>query len=80
MHTTDFLRLLDELLEQEPGTLHIDTRLEACGWSSLAVVGFMALVDEHFETTVSPGAVARCETVSDLVGLLGGRIIPLAAA
>lgn len=80
MQTTDFFRSLDALLEQEPGTLHAGSRLEEFGWSSLAVVEFIALADRDFGMAVSPNAVARCETAGDLAGLLGGRIEAPAAA
>jgi acyl carrier protein len=75
MKEKQFLRLLDELLELEPGTVTRDSRLEDNGWSSLAAVGFIALVDEHFEITVSPSALANCETVNDLIRLLGDHVL-----
>ena len=78
MEEKQFLQLLDELLELEPGTLTRDSRLEDNGWSSLAAVGFIALVDEHFEITVSPNALANCETVRDVIRLLGDHILTTA--
>lgn len=74
MQMTQFLSSLDELLDQEPGTLTADSRLDDFGWSSLAVVGFIAFVDEQFEATVSPRILAGCETASDLAALLGGKV------
>jgi acyl carrier protein len=38
MDVTDFLRSLDEVLDQEPGTLRPDSRLDDFGWRSLAAV------------------------------------------
>jgi acyl carrier protein len=72
MQNTDLLRSLDELLEQAPGTLCPDSRLEAFGWSSLSVIEFIALADRDFGAAVSSNAVARCETVGDLAALLAG--------
>lgn len=75
-----FLTLMDELLELDRGTLKGDEELEGVGWDSLAVIGFMALADEHFGTAVSGASVARCKTADDLAVLLGNRICAPQAA
>jgi acyl carrier protein len=75
MKKSDFLLLVDELIEKEPATLkgpEVLTELE--GWDSVAVMGFIALVDEQFEFTLSPKRLAECRTVDDLVGLVGNHI------
>jgi len=70
MIQNDMLRKLDELLEFDPGTLTGDEKLSHLeGWDSLAVLGFMALVDETFEITVSPKAIESADTVHDLLAL-----------
>jgi len=74
MEHTQFLKLIDELLELDPGTLKGHEELEGVGWSSLAIIGFMALADEQFELAVSPKSIAQCRTPNDLAGLLGDRI------
>ena len=74
MEKEQFLALIDELLELDSGTLKGDEELDSVDWNSIAVIGFMALVDEHFELSVSPASVARCKTVDDLAGLLGSKI------
>lgn len=66
MNTQDFLKLVDELLEVEPGTVRIEDRLEAHGWSSLSRVAFIALADEKLGASIAPGRLACCESVSDL--------------
>jgi acyl carrier protein len=70
-----FLCLLDELLEVERGTTTRESRIESIGWSSLAAIGFIALVHEHFNLAVSPRAIAKCDSVDDLIELLGGAIV-----
>jgi acyl carrier protein len=71
----EFLLSLDELLELEPGTLKGPEALDNVeGWNSLAVISFMALVDEHFGISLQPQPIAACSTIADLVGLLGDRI------
>ena len=75
MIKSDFLLLVDELIEVDFGTLKGPEVLsDIGGWDSLAVMGFIALVDEKFETTLSPKRLAACRTVNDLIGLIGDKI------
>lgn len=75
MKKSAFLLLLDDLIEIAPGKLKGPELLsDVGGWDSVAVMGFIALVDEQFEITLSPKRLADCKTVDDLVGLIGDRI------
>jgi acyl carrier protein len=75
LEKNEFLLLLDELLELNPGTVRGPEALDSIeGWDSLAVISFMALVDEHFGISLQPRHIAGCSTIGDLVGLLGNRI------
>jgi acyl carrier protein len=70
MNRSQFLRQLDELLELEPGTLKGDEPLEGLeAWGSLALLGYMATVNENYGVIVSPAQVSSCSTVNDLVAL-----------
>ncbi len=71
MDRQTFLPFLDEVLELPPGTLKGPEKLEDLeDWNSMAMVSFVALVDEHFNYTVSPRQFVNCETVDDLLGLI----------
>ena len=75
MNKTQFLRLLDELLELEEGTLKGGEILEALeDWTSLTVVGFIALADEEFGVAPSPDKIRECRTIDDLIALLSGQL------
>jgi acyl carrier protein len=76
MTRKEFLNLLAEIVEEDPGTLTGNELLkeQVAGWNSLAVVSFIALVDEHFDFPLSPKAIVACSTVNDLIALLDGRI------
>ena len=70
MKKAQFLGLMDELLDLDPGTLKGDEPLEGLeSWNSLAVIGFMALVNENFGVITSPRDIAACVTVNDLLKL-----------
>jgi acyl carrier protein len=72
MNAKDFLLALDELLELDPGTLTADTMLETLdSWDSLAVIGFIALVDEKLGIVVEGQKLAKADTAGDLLALAG---------
>jgi acyl carrier protein len=67
--------LLDDLLENDPGTLKGEENLGSLrGWDSLAVIGFIALLDQHFGVSVPSRKILECKTVADLAGLVGQGI------
>jgi len=70
MEKSEFLTRIDELLELGPGTLRGSEFLQATGWDSLSVIGFMALCDEQFALQVSPVEIRSCETPDDLFALV----------
>jgi acyl carrier protein len=72
MTKEQFLVQLDELLELPAGTLKGPEALETMeGWDSLAVLSFIAMVDEQAGVTVAPKAIVACQTVNDLFALTG---------
>lgn len=71
MDRKSFLLQMDELLELPERTLTGAERMEALeNWNSMAMVSFIAMVDEHFEFTVSPRSLRKCETVDQLLALI----------
>ena len=75
MNTTEFLLLLDELLELPGGTLKGPEPLRSFPqWDSLAVVSFLALAGSQLEMAVDPGKIATAETVSDLMELVKDKL------
>lgn len=72
MDRKDFLLALDEMLELPPGTLTGDETLDSLdSWDSLAVISFIALVDETLEIVVEGEKLAQAKTVNDLLALAG---------
>lgn len=72
MNSKDFLLALDEMLELDAGTLtggevlaDLDT------WDSLAIISYIALVDEKLGRIVEGGKLAKARTVGDLLDLAG---------
>jgi acyl carrier protein len=75
MTTTRFFLLLDELMEYDPGTIKGDEVLTSLSrWDSLALMGFIALLDQHFGLIVPASKITECRTVSDLLALVGDKV------
>jgi acyl carrier protein len=72
----DFLKLIDDILEQEPGTLQGPEVLADNGWDSLSALVFVSMAGEKFGRVISAGDLLQCETVDDLAGLLGDLVTP----
>jgi acyl carrier protein len=71
MDRQTFLHHVDELLELPTGTLKGPEPLSSLeNWNSIAVVSFIALVDEHYEHSISPRQLGNCKTVDDLLNLI----------
>ena len=75
MNRKDFNAELDQLLELPVGTIKGDESLESlAGWDSLAIIGFIAMVDGKFGVVLSTSALGAAKTVGDLAAMLGDRI------
>ncbi len=75
MTKSSFFLLLDELLENNPGTLKGDEVLATISqWDSLAVIGFIALLDQHFALSVPAARILDCKTVNDLAALVADKL------
>ena len=67
----NFLAMMDELLEQAPGTINAEDRLaDLEDWDSLTLMSFMAKVNTSYGLILSPQRIAQCKTVNDLEELL----------
>lgn len=66
-----FIEDLELLLEAEHGSISMGDQLEGMsGWDSMAVMGFIAMVDGKYGKAVSPQVLLECVTVSDLYGMV----------
>ena len=65
------LALLEDMMELEPGSLTPETELEELEeWDSIALLSFIALMDEEFGKTVTGGSLREMKTVSDLLAVM----------
>jgi len=70
MSREEFLIHLDEVLDLPAGSLSGPEKLAELGqWDSTAMIGFIALADDHNGSRPSPRRIADCVTVEDLLRL-----------
>lgn len=75
MNKTVFLQKLDEVMSHPRGTIKGDESLESLkGWDSVALMSFIALLDEELSIRVTGKQVMQCRTVGDLVALAGDKV------
>ena len=75
MTKSAFLELIDEMIEADPGTVQENQSLEDLeGWDSLAMVGFLAAVNERLGVTLSPDQLSKAANVRDLESMVSSRI------
>lgn len=69
---SDFYDGIAEILEVEPKVISPDFSLHSAdaAWDSLAIVSTIALVDDCFNLMLDGQALAACETVADIEGLI----------
>jgi len=75
MDKSDFLNKIEEIIEVEENSLTGSELLEDLeDWDSLAVMGFIAMIDVNFSLTIKAEKINECKTVNDLASLLGDHV------
>ncbi|QDU78396.1 hypothetical protein Pla110_00970 [Polystyrenella longa] len=68
MQKTEFLELLDELFDLQPGTVQATDDIQKIpGWGSLSFVGLIALIDEEYGVEISPTQILGSGQVNELI-------------
>lgn len=66
------IELIAEILDVEPGVLNQETKLSDLDeWDSIALISFMAMIDDEFDKVVKGSIVKEQKTVADLMALMG---------
>lgn len=75
MTKQEFYLALDEILENTPGTIKGDEKLEEIErWDSLAAIMFIAMTDEKLSVSMDASKVGDCKTVADLEALVAAKL------
>lgn len=75
MNRQEFLTAVEELIEMESGTLKGDEVLYSLdGWDSLAVISFIALVDESLGMIIEGDKLADATTMAELIAMVEHKL------
>jgi acyl carrier protein len=75
MSKTTTLEALEELLRLPAGSLKGKEQLKDLNqWDSLAMIEFVALIDERFGIDLLPEDVRKCRSVDDLAEAVSSQI------
>lgn len=65
------IEMLEEMMELEPGTLTPETQLsDVEEWDSIALISFIALMDDEFDKVIKGSVIKSQKTVADLIALM----------
>lgn len=71
MKRDEILEGLTELLETDAPLEGPELLADLGSWDSVAVISFMAMVDDRWSVTLTPNDIYACKTVDELVALVG---------
>lgn len=65
------IKTIEEILDLEEGTLTKETILKDLeDWDSVAIISFIAMMDDEFDKIVKGSVVREQKTVADLMALM----------
>jgi acyl carrier protein len=72
-----FIQRLNELMSLPVGTIKGHEQLDSIkNWDSVALMSFIAFLNEEFEIRVNGKQVMQCQNIEDLVLLAGDKVTP----
>ena len=75
MTKQQFIEELEDMLEAQRGTITEDEMLfNVDGWDSLAVITFIAFVDESLGLTLKANKIAEAKSIADLIALVAEKL------
>ncbi len=71
MTTEKKIEMLEDMMELETGTLTPETVLSTLEeWDSIALISFIALIDDEFDKVINGSLIKEQKTVADLLALM----------
>lgn len=64
------ISLLEEVFEQDPGSLAPASALDTLNWDSMAMLTVIALVKEHFDKKLDGPQIKAFKTVGDILDFM----------
>lgn len=75
MNKADFITEVEDILQADPGTLTMETRLEDIeGWDSSGLLGIIALLDGELEIDINVEKIRNCVTFQELFDIAADKL------
>ena len=75
MKLNEMIPELEDMLGFEAGTVKLDAKIaEVPDWDSMAILTFIAFVEDKFSLVLEGDQIAQVTTFKDLFGLLGDKV------
>ena len=75
MERAEFYQMVEEITGADSGSINDDTVLKGLeGWDSLAIVQFVATVDERLGVIIPVKQITTCITMSDLAKIFSDKV------
>ena len=71
MNEKEKIALMEEIMDLDEGTLTLDSVLEDIDeWDSVAILSYIAALDEHFDKIVKGSDIKNIVTVKDAIDMM----------
>ena len=71
MNEKEKIALMEEIMDLDEGTLTLDSVLEDIDeWDSVAILSYIAALDEHFDKIVKGSDIKNFVTVKDAIDMM----------
>jgi acyl carrier protein len=70
MEESDFISLVEEILEVAPGSVSMTDTLDDIEWDSLSNISFIAEVDARLGASINADQLSKAATVTDIYALV----------
>ncbi len=70
MEERDFISLVEEILEVDPGTVTMADSLDDIEWDSLSNISFIAEIDARIGAPIDADQLSKANTVTDLYAIV----------
>lgn len=67
---TNFLDDLAETLDINREDLKLESKFEDINWDSLSIISSIALIDEHFNKSISASQISECSSIEELIRII----------
>lgn len=71
MDAKEKMKLLEDVLEVDQGSLRLDDRLDALdSWDSVSKLSLIVMIDDTFGKVITGNDIAKFQTIGDIIKIM----------